>query len=219
MNNDEWDWDEISLNIDIKDVINNPNERWSRYGLSENKGICIKVTKMNLPNAKQLWYWNEISQNIPIEDVINNPNERWYKYRLSCNKNICMKVIRMDLPNAIGDWNWNHISENIDIEEVIRYPNETWDREGLSNNKNIHARITALNLPNATRKWCWSSISIDRYENRLLVRPKYTERIKDNDRRHISNYSDISIFWIRFKDKVGLNKSKWESDMDIICLH
>jgi hypothetical protein len=168
MNEHEWNWYNISMNIGIEDVINNPNEKWDRHGLSFNRDICMKVIKMNLPNATGYWNWEDISGFVQMDDVIKNPNEEWNRYYLSHNRNITLDVVIMDLPNAIDEW-----------EQVIY--------ENISISENTRDIIT-------------------------------TDSIKRETRWHMSMSSDISIFWIRFKDRVGISRyPKWNSDIEIVC--
>jgi hypothetical protein len=174
------------------------------------------------------WNWYYISKRISMKDVINNPNERWDREGLSQNINICMKVINMDLPNAIGKWDWEYISSRISIEDIVNHPNETWSRYFLSFNMNISLEVTRMNLPNATGEWEEYSIDIlkgrEICHNNITTLPVKIEEdiisiVKENTRSYLSKYYKISMYWIRFKDRVGICKNpKWSKDIDIICI-
>jgi hypothetical protein len=216
MDRQEWNWYQISQNISIEDVINNPNETWYRLGLSQNKNISMKVIRMDLPNTKGNWSWYHISQYIKMEDVIKYPNERWNRTCLSSNKNITIEVIKTPLPNCTGYWNWAYISLSISMKDVINNPNEMWCRYYLSYNMNMLTNIIDIDLPNAINEWDDNSMMTNKV---CVFDYDFVYKVKEQDRSYLSFCEDISMYWIRFKDRVGMCKSKYRSDIDIVCIH
>jgi hypothetical protein len=228
-----WDWECISENIKMEDIINNPNETWCRELLSHNKNICIDVVKMNLPNATGYWNWDAISENIKMEDVIRYPNEKWNRYSLSSNNNTTIEVVHMNLPNAIEEWDWYYLSECIDIKNVFRYPNETWSRNGLSMNKKIIMDVINMDLPNATGEWKWRYIStyismedlirypnekwdmVGLYQNKelygmvdiILSRENIDKRIQESRIQSLVRFHDI-LSCIRYEGKEDVSNHK-----------
>jgi hypothetical protein len=220
MSKDEWDWGYISSLIPIEDVINNPNETWNRYGLSYNKNICMKVIDMDLPNAIGSWNWFWISMNIGMEDVIRCPNEKWNKYNLSMNREINMIVIKAILPNAIGNWDWSDISSNISMEDVINNPRETWNKTWLSSNGRMSTSIMKIRLPKSTGNWNTYNLPERKvHKNISLSNYDVLSIVKRYSRRDLSSCTWISMFWIRFKDRVGICRDPiWSSDISILCV-
>jgi hypothetical protein len=168
--------------------------------------------------SKNEWNWHKISRNISMEEIINNPNEIWDKEHLSKNKNITIEVINMNLPNSAGEWSWVFISKYISMEEIINNPNEKWYREGLSYNKNISMKVINMNLPNATGEWNKDYLLNTRL-GKVRNIPIRNKPIYSLPRYLMSRERNISIYWIRFKDRVGISKCRWSTDIDIICIN
>jgi hypothetical protein len=211
----KWDWNAISTQISMEDVIRYPNETWCKQGLSMNGKINMKVIRMNLPNAYRHWNWIHISKHISMEDVINNLDEPWSKYNLSQNKNICMKVINTHLPNATSEWKWDYISMNIKIEDIIDYPNETWNKYGLSQNNNMTKHISEkIHISNGIGRWVYHSMK----KHVFIRNHDILSLVKTYNRYNMSQNDDISMYWINFKDRVGVCRdNKWKSDISILC--
>jgi hypothetical protein len=123
--------------------------------------------------------------------------------------------------NVHDEWDWEYISRRIPMEDVIKYPNEKWDRHGLSQNKNITIEVSDMYLPNATNELIRHNIPSEEYiRDNSITTYCSVDSIKRDTRSHISKHKGISMYWIRFKDKVGMCKNpKYESDIDIICIY
>jgi hypothetical protein len=164
------------------------------------------------------WDWSDISYHIPMEDVIKYPNEEWDKIGLSYNCNISMEVVKKDLPNSTNRWRWYAISRFVRTEDVINYPNEKWHRGWLSMNKNIDIDILIhrIQLPSALGRWI-RPVSPDIIKDKKESTYDILSIVKEGTRRSLSNNKDISMYWIRFKDRVGLDKCRWDCDLSIVC--
>ena len=94
----EWDWNLLSQNVPIDDVLRYPEGSWNRDELSLNPSITIDTKRMldslGTPNIQDDWNWEFLAQNVPIEDVRQNPGEPWNRDGLSGNRGITMEDIK-----------------------------------------------------------------------------------------------------------------------------
>lgn len=134
----------ISKYIDIREVINHPNEPWSREGLSCNKGLTMDIIKyLNMPNATGNWNWSDISKYIDIQEIMNNPDEPWNKKFISNNIGITFDIANtIKLPNSINSWDYSNISlvvhtNNMKYVRSNYMKNTHWYKNWLSSNKDL----------------------------------------------------------------------------------
>jgi hypothetical protein len=152
----DWDWNSISRNIGIQDIIDNPHLPWSKRGLSLNKDIN-SIIDIRIPNAIDQWitslveielfhnYRPSQKYNISMEYIRSHINEEYNLRSLSYNINLEIDIIELDLPNTIGEWNYYsvcsmpkiHIS---DFRTLLKY----CTRKDLSNN--IYINIYWMNF-------------------------------------------------------------------------
>lgn len=67
----KWDWDYISIYINIQEVIKNPHMHWNKEWLSENKGITIDM--MNIIDSGHGLY--RVSYDTKIKRTYKYPND------------------------------------------------------------------------------------------------------------------------------------------------
>jgi hypothetical protein len=151
-----------------------------------------------------------------MEDVIKYPNERWDRDNLSQNNNICMDVIRMNLPNATEDWNWECISRRISLEDVIKYPNEKWDKEHLYANELVSNSIVDIIL-SESRENIHERLEESRIQS-LIGYHDILSCVRNEGKNDVSTHKLISIDIMDHIDRVGMNVSKWNRDIDIMCI-
>jgi len=101
---------EVSRNPGItwKDIVDNPEYRWSWRGISRNPNITFKIV---LENLLKEWDWRALSRhpNITWDMIIENPDLPWKKRCVSLNPNITWDIIR---DNPEWPWDWRYLSKN-----------------------------------------------------------------------------------------------------------
>jgi hypothetical protein len=211
-----WNWDLISRHISLEDIVNNPNERWNRREISTNISkrsvMCLDVIKIRLPNSVGDWNWETLSMSVSMPTLLKYYYYPWILRLIPISTLSDMNRLTC-LTQSRGIWDYSYISKYIIQEDVINNPNLPWDKECLSSNKNITLGILSMNLPNSTGKWCFYYI---------CRRHPIMDCIKhfNKNREAIKTHKELSIWWVDFVDKVGICRDpKYESDIEIICIH
>ena len=207
---DLLDFEIISENINIEDVINNPELPWDYIALSINS----KVTSDDLINHSELpWDYQVLSAHIDVNFVYANPQCDWYYPSL-------YDRIKLDLilPSGNKYINDDHIkycylseNPNLTIDYILEHLDKPWQWEKIYSNPNISLEdIIKRNLHN-------------QYFNAFQqVYPDYcVENLKKLSWRIITQYVSLDIFdkypkkpW----DYAELSKNK-NLTMDYVLAH
>ena len=124
------DWDEISKRASWEIILNNLEEDWEWYYVSENPNVTWNIINKF---DKQWFCYQSVSVN-----VNNNPDYPWNWYGISMNPNITWEIIKNN-PDQPWDWrgvSWNpnitfdifkkNLDKNLDWDGISQNPNLTW---------------------------------------------------------------------------------------------
>ena len=129
---DNLNWKLISENVDMSDVINNPELPWNWKAISSNK----KVTQDDLiENPQCEWDYSKLSNHIDINFVYSNIDLSWNYSVLSERVNI-----NFILQNPTMPWDFSRMSSNptLTIQYILDHPNNEWRWCSIINNNNMY---------------------------------------------------------------------------------
>lgn len=134
----DLNWGEVSANVDIQTVLDNPDLPWDYKVVSRNPKVDIDIVNDN-PQIEWSYFWLTLHMDLGVIyanpdckwsydilaervnlDFIRQYPEKFYEYRsMSQNPNLTIEFL---LENTDKRWNWHSVIENpnLKVEDLVK---------------------------------------------------------------------------------------------------
>lgn len=118
----KFNWDKLSENMRIRDIVTNPDLPWNTTIVSERKDLDIYHI-IAYPSFD--WNMFRVSKNINIIDIIANPSIKWNYFAIGFNPSVTIDHI---INNPDFNWNWWGLSKSLPHHIIMDYHHFPWKK-------------------------------------------------------------------------------------------
>lgn len=147
----EWNWEGLSENMPLEDILEYPEFPWHMYTVSGR----ISDINIILEYPDFMWNWDLLSQNLPIDQIMEYTDFPWNYKKFNINKTLTQKFIDEHKDKSKFDWNYSKIVMKINLSKITENPDFLSNFDIMSRNPTLTSEFLLNHLD---EDWDWNAV-------------------------------------------------------------